>query len=335
MNSRTKMRTMDRRSWIDFIFHRTIPRVERFLAGERKLPWRIRHVQLIDRVVAGAGLLTLCGALGVLALLMVRVTMTGVERLDIPFLLSYPSRLAEQAGILSAWVGTLWVALVTAVLAIPIGVLAAVYLEEYAPRGRFTKLLEINIANLAGVPSIIYGLLGLGLFVRFLDMGRSVLAGSATLALLVLPIVILATREALKAIPHSLRESSYALGATKWQTTWHQVLPAAAPGIFTGIILAISRAMGETAPLIMIGALTYVAFLPASPVTESFPFISLDGLADPFTVLPIQAFNWISRPQQAFQVNAAAAVVVLLGITLVMNGIAIWLRHRYNRNIHT
>jgi phosphate transport system permease protein len=206
----------------------------------------------------------------------------------------------------------------TALLAMPVGVAAAIYLEEYGGRTRLSRIIEINISNLAAVPSIIYGLLGLGLFVRTLALGRSVLAGSATLALLVLPVVILATREALRAVPPSLREGSYALGATKWQTIWHQVLPVAAPGILTGLILAMSRAIGETAPLITIGALTYVPFLP-------------DGIGSPFTVLPIQIFNWVSRPQVEFQSNAAAGILVLLGLLLSMNATAIWLRDRYQR----
>ena len=194
----------------------------------------------------------------------------------------------------------------TAAIAIPLGVSAAIYLEEYGGRGRVARLIEINIANLAGVPSIIYGLLGLGLFVRIMGMGRSVLAGASTLALLALPVMILATREALRAVPGTLREASYALGATKWQTIWHQVLPAAMPGILTGLILALSRSIGETAPLITIGALTYVPFAP-------------NGIWSPFTVLPIQIFNWVSRPQAAFAENAAAGIVVLLGLLLIMN----------------
>jgi phosphate transport system permease protein len=208
---------------------------------------------------------------------------------------------------------------VTAALAVPLGVAAAVHLEEYGGRGRISRLIEINIANLAGVPSIIYGLLGLGLFVRMMGMGRSVLAGACTLALLVLPVVILATREALRAVPKSLREASYALGATKWQTTWHQVLPAAFPGILTGLILALSRAIGETAPLITIGALTYVPFAPSD-------------IWSPFTVLPIQIFNWVSRPQAAFATNAAAGIIVLLALLLLMNAAAIVLRDRFQRH---
>jgi phosphate transport system permease protein len=204
----------------------------------------------------------------------------------------------------------------TAMLAVPVGIGAAIYLEEYGGRGRWSRIVEINIANLAGVPSVIYGLLGLGLFVRTLALGRSVIAGAATLALLALPVVILSSREALRAVSPALREASYALGATKWQTIWHQVLPVALPGILTGMILALSRTMGETAPLITIGALTYVPFAP-------------DGIWSPFTVLPIQVFNWVSRPQEAFLANAAAGIIVLLALLLVMNGFAAWLRDRY------
>jgi len=212
-------------------------------------------------------------------------------------------------------------------------VAAGTYLEEYGKKNRLAGLIEMNIANLAAVPSIIYGLLGLGIFVRILHMGRSVLAGGLTLAILVLPVIVMATRESLRAIPPSIREASLALGATKWQTVRHQILPAAMPGILTGTILAMSRAIGETAPLITIGALTYVAFLPASPVTGDFPFLSAKGLLDPFTALPIQVFNWVSRPQKAFSTNAAAGIIVLLGIVLLMNGAAILIRNRYRRKI--
>ena len=206
----------------------------------------------------------------------------------------------------------------TTILALPVGIGAAIYLEEYGTGNWLARLIEINIANLAGVPSIIYGLLGLGLFVRTLGLGRSVLAGAATMALLVLPIVILSTREALRTVPKSLREGSYALGATKWQTIWHQVLPSAMPSLFTGVILALSRAIGETAPLITIGALTYVPFAP-------------DSIWSPFTVLPIQIFDWLSRPQVAFSQNAAAGIIVLLVLLLSMNGVAIFFRDRYQQ----
>jgi phosphate transport system permease protein len=271
-----------------------------------------------DRLFEIASVLALVFSLAALAALLVTVIGDGGGRLSWQFLTSYPSRFPERAGILPALVGSVYVIVLTALLAVPVGIAAAIYLEEYGTTGRMARLIEINISNLAGVPSIIYGLLGLGLFVRAMGLGRSVLAGAATLALLVLPVVILSTREALRAVPKSLREASLALGATRWQTIQRQVLPAALPGVFTGIILALSRAIGETAPLITIGALTYVPFLP-------------DGLRSPFTVLPIQIFNWVSRPQAAFAANAAAGILVLLVVLLAMNGAAILIRDRYQR----
>ena len=283
-----------------------------------RVPRGLRLRRAADRLMSAVGLLVLLLALLALASLLYDIARDGVWRLSWSFLTSYPSRHAEQAGIFPALVGSVFVIAVTAALSVPLGVAAAIHLEEYGGRGRISRLIEINIANLAGVPSIIYGLLGLGLFVRTMGMGRSVLAGACTLALLVLPVVILATREALRAVPKSLREASYALGATKWQTILHQVLPAAFPGILTGLILALSRAIGETAPLITIGALTYVPFAPSN-------------IWSPFTVLPIQIFNWVSRPQAAFGANAAAGIVVLLALLLLMNGAAILLRDRYQR----
>ena len=271
-----------------------------------------------DGVLASFGLLATLLALAALGALIWDVAHDGVPRLSWQFLTSYPSRRAADAGILPALAGSLFVISLTAIIAVPLGLSAAIYLEEYGARGRMSRLIEINISNLAGVPSIIYGLLGLGLFVRLMHMERSVLAGACTLALLTLPVVILATREALRAVPKTLREASYALGATKWQTIWHQVLPAAFPGILTGLILAISRAVGETAPLITIGALAYVPFLPTD-------------VWSPFMVLPFQIFNWTSRPQAAFAENAAAGIVVLLGLLLIMNAAAIVLRDRFQR----
>jgi phosphate transport system permease protein len=271
-----------------------------------------------DRLLAGLGVLSMLLGLAALGALLVDVLLDGAGRLSWQFLTSYPSRRPAEAGILAALAGSFFLIALTAAIAIPFGIAAAVYLEEYGVRGRLSRIIEINIANLAGVPSIIYGLLGLGLFVRYLEMGRSVLAGACTLALLVLPVVILATREALRAVPPSLREGSYALGATKWQTVWHQVLPAAFPSILTGLILALSRAIGETAPLITIGALTYVPFMPSD-------------IWSPFTVLPIQIFNWVSRPQAAFAANAAAGILVLLAMLLAMNAAAIVLRDRLQR----
>jgi phosphate transport system permease protein len=271
-----------------------------------------------DLVFQAAALLVLVLALGALAALVATVWGDGASRLDWRFLTSFPSRRAEDAGIYHAIVGSFYVILLTGAMALPVGVAAATYLEEYGGRSSLARFIELNIANLASVPSIIYGLLGLGLFVRLMGMGRSVLAGAATLALLALPVVILSTREALRTVPSSIREGSYALGATKWQTIWHQVLPMSLPGILTGLILALSRAIGETAPLIAIGALTYIPFAP-------------DSIWSPFTVLPIQIFNWASRPQVAFKENAAAGILVLLALLLTMNAIAIVLRDRYQR----
>jgi phosphate transport system permease protein len=276
--------------------------------------------RLLDLGFQALALLILLLALGSLAALIADVWADGASRLSWSFLNGYPSRRAADAGIFHALSGSVVVILVTGALAVPIGVASAIYLEEYGRRNFLARVIEINITNLAAVPSIIYGLLGLGLFVRAMGMGRSVLAGGSTLALLVLPVIILATREALRAVPPSIREGSYALGATKWQTVWYQVLPVALPGILTGMILALSRAIGETAPLISIGALTFVAFAP-------------DSLWSPFTVLPIQIFNWVSRPQVDFQANAAAGILVLLTLLLTMNATAIWLRDRFQKKL--
>jgi phosphate transport system permease protein len=257
----------------------------------------------------------------------------GAPRLSLEFFSSFPSRRAEHAGILSAWVGTTLVMLVTACSAIPLGVAAAVYLEEYAPKNWVTDIIEINVTNLAGVPSIVYGLLALGLFVYQFGFGQSILSAGLTLALLILPVVIVATRESIRSIPSMVREGAYALGATKWQTTADHILPYSAPGILTGIIIGMARAIGETAPIITIGALTFIAFLPPSPVRTDFPFVSFEWLTSPFTVMPIQMFNWTSRPEAAFQENAAAAGLVLVVMTLSMNAVAIFIRYRLRKNI--
>ena len=256
-----------------------------------------------------------------LAFLMGQLFIDGIGRIDWAFLTSYPSRRASDAGILPALVGSVYIILLTLAFALPVSIGAAIYLEEYGPRSRIGQFIEVNIANLAGVPSIIYGLLGLEIFVRFAGMGRSLLAGASTMALLILPVIIMASREALRTVPNSLREASLALGATRWQTTRQVVLPMAAPGILTGTILAVSRAIGETAPLVVIGALTFITFLPEGP-------------SSPFTALPIQIFNWISRPQAAFGINAAAAIVVLMITLLLLNGTAIFLRERLSRRPH-
>ncbi|WP_376790212.1 phosphate ABC transporter permease PstA [Thermoflexus sp.] len=277
-----------------------------------------RRRERMGKVFEGIALAATIFGLLVLALLLLDVARRGLGTLSWSFLTSYPSRFPEQAGIRSALLGTLWMMGLTALFAVPLGVAATIYLEEYAPRNQLTRLIELNINNLAGVPSIIYGLLGLELFVRAMRLERSILAGALTLSLLVLPILITASREALRAVPMSLREAAFALGATRWQVIRHQVLPVAFPGILTGMILALSRAIGETAPLITIGALAFIPFDPKSPF-------------DPFTVLPIQIFNWISRPQAGFHARAAGAILVLLAVLLSMNGLAIYLRYRLQR----
>jgi phosphate transport system permease protein len=265
--------------------------------------------------------------------LFTEMAINGVGRLDWDFFTNFPSRRAGQAGILSAWVGSTLVMVVTALVAVPLGVASGVYLEEYARKNWVTDVIEINITNLAGVPSIVYGLLALGLFVYQFGLGQSILSAGLTLALLILPVVIVATREAIRSIPQAIREGSYACGATQWQTVRYHILPYSSAGILTGIIIGMARAIGETAPIITIGALTFIAFLPPSPVQAAPPFLSFEWLLSPFTVMPIQMFNWTSRPEAAFQVNAAAAGFVLVVMTLAMNGAAIWLRYRLRRNI--
>ncbi len=272
-----------------------------------------------DRAFQITAVLGIILVLSTLAVLIVDAFGKGIPRINWEFLTSFPSRKPAKAGIFSALVGSTYLIILTAIIAVPVGIAAALYLEEYANKTSvLSRVIEVNVANLAGVPSIIYGLLGLELFVRAMRLERSLLAGALTLALLVLPIVIISAREAIRAVPKTIREASYALGATQWQTVKQHVLPLAFPGILTGVILSISRAIGETAPLIAIGALTYVAFTP-------------DGLLSPFTALPIQIFNWVSRPQKGFHINAAAGIVVLLIATLVLNAVAIFLRNRYQK----
>jgi phosphate transport system permease protein len=286
-----------------------------------------------DLLALVAGIIALMIAVLTFVALFGSLVIDGMPRITLEFFTSFPSRKPEVAGILSAWVGTTLVMLVTAAAAVPLGVAAGVYLEEYAPKNLITEIIEINVTNLAGVPSIIYGLLALGLFVYQLGLGQSILAAGLTLALLILPIVIVATREAIRSIPLTIREGAYALGATKWQTVADHVLPYSAAGILTGIIIGLARAIGETAPIITIGALTFIAFLPPSPIQDEFPFLSFEWLMDPFTVMPIQMFNWISRPQEAFQQNAAAAGLVLIVMTVLMNGLAIYLRYHLRKKI--
>jgi phosphate transport system permease protein len=276
--------------------------------------------RIIDIAFKYVGICCTFLGIAVLAVFLGNILVDGLSRINWEFITNLPSRRASKAGILTAWTGTAWILGLTAVIAIPIGVAAGIYLQEYGRRNRLGHIIELNIANLAGVPSIIYGLLGLEIFVRIMDLGGSLLAGALTLALLILPVIIVATREALKAVPDSLREASFGMGATKWQTIWYQVLPAASGGILTGIILALSRAVGETAPLIVIGALAYVPFVAKTPM-------------DQFTVLPIQIFNWVSRPQEEFLTNGAAAIIILLLLTFIMNGIAVYLRNRWQRKI--
>lgn len=285
-----------------------------------------------DIIVASIGILVMAVAMVLLAGVMIDLLATGWPRLvNADFYTSFPSRHPERAGILSSIVGTSLVMLVTASIAIPLAVAAGLYLEEYAPRNWLTDLIEINVSNLAGVPSIIYGLLALGLFVHAFGLGETILTAGLVLALLILPVIIVATREAIRSIPQDLREAAYGLGADKWQTVYLYVLPAARPGILTGAIVGLARAIGEAAPVITIGALTFIAFLPPSPLQSSPPFINFDWLWSPFTLMPIQLFNWVSRPQEAFHINAAATGVVLMVMTLVMNGLAIYIRYHLRK----
>ena len=294
----------------------------------------VNRRKFLDQVFVIVGLLVMFAALLVLAVLFIDLVNKGAPKLNADFLTQFPSRKAERAGILSAWVGTSLIMLTTAAITMPVGVAAAIYLEEYAPKNWFTAIIEINVTNLAGVPSIIYGLLALGLFVYQFSLGQSILTAGLTLSLLILPIVIVATRESLRAVPRTIREAAYALGATRWEVTAHHVLPYSMGGILTGMIIGLSRAIGETAPLITIGALSFIAFLPESPFKGEFPYLSFTWLKDSFTAMPIQMFNWVSRPDPKFQVNAAAAGAILLGMTLLMNGIAIWLRYRFRKRIN-
>jgi phosphate transport system permease protein len=276
--------------------------------------------RLKDKAFQGFGIFCTFIGLVVLAIFLINIIIDGIGRIDWEFLNNLPSRRAHRAGIYTAWIGTLWILVLSSLIAFPLGIAAGVYLEEYGKKNRMASFLEVNISNLAGVPSIIYGLLGLEIFGRIFGLGGSLLTGALTLALLILPIIIVTTREAIKAVPRSIRDASFALGASKWQTIWYQVLPASFGGILTGVILALSRAVGEAAPLIVIGALAYVPFAPTSPLDE-------------FTVLPIQIFNWISRPQAAFATNAAAAIIILLIITFTLNGVAVYLRHKWQKRV--
>ena len=298
-----------------------------------KLRKTIKKHRRWDIAFGVLGLAAMAVGLFTLVALFAQMFFDGFPRLSGDFFTNFPSRRAGQAGILSAWVGSLLVMLLTAFFAIPIGVAGALYLEEYAKKNWVTDLIEINISNLAGVPSIVYGLLALGLFVYGFGFGQSILTAGLTLALLILPIVIVSTREALRAIPQSIREASFACGATRWQTCRDHLIPYSTPGILTGVIIGLSRAIGETAPIITIGALTFIAFLPPVPFTGTPAAGLFDWLFSPFTVMPIQIFNWTSRPDPAFHANAAAASLVLVLLTLSMNAVAIWLRYRLRKNI--
>jgi phosphate transport system permease protein len=278
---------------------------------QRNLVARHRRSRLFARLCA----VVTWSSVFLLAVLLVRVSLDGLSWLDWQFLDSFPSRIPERAGIKAALVGTLWMIVLVALIAIPVGVSAALYLEEFAKRGRLSRLIEVNIANLAGVPSIVYGILGLAIFVRFFALERSLISGALTMSLLILPVIIIASREAIRMVPMSIRYAALSLGATRWQTTWSHVLPSAFPGIMTGVILALSRAIGETAPLILIGAMSFVAFLPQGPM-------------DSFTALPIQIYDWASRPQAEFQELAAAGIIVLLIVLLLMNATAIYIRNK-------
>ena len=280
----------------------------------------LKRTRLQDKMFRYLALACTLVALVVLALLLWDILSRGLGRLSWSFLDSLPSRHAEKAGILTALAGMISLLLFTVIVSLTVGIIAGLYLEEYGKRNWFAKFVEINISNLEGVPSIIYGILGLQVFVRMAGLGNSLLAGAFTLSLLIMPIIIVATREAVKAVPSSLKEASYGMGATKWQTIRRVVLPSALGGILTGIILAISRAVGETAPLLVIGALTYVPFIPEGPM-------------DQFTTLPIQVFNWTTRPQAAFVVNAAAGIIILLLVTFLLNAIAIYIRNRWYKKI--
>lgn len=293
----------------------------------------IKRHKMNDYIFSVIGIIALMIGLLTLLTLFIDLIYDGSERFNLQFLSDYPSRRAASAGLLSAWVGSTLVMLITFLTAVPMGVAAGLYLEEYAPKNWFSDIIEINVSNLAGVPSIVYGLLALGLFVYGLGLGQSILTAGLTLGLLILPIVIVSTRESIRAIPVAIREAAYAVGATKWQVVYDHVLKYSYGGVLTGIIIGMARALGETAPIITIGALTFIAFLPPSPITSEPPFLNFEWLSSGFTVLPIQMFNWLSRPDHAFHVNAAATGAIIILVTLLMNGYAIRLRYKIRESI--
>jgi len=293
----------------------------------------IRRHKRNDILFAAIGLIALMIGLLTLLTLFIQLVSDGYPRFNLQFFSDFPSRRPGSAGILTAWVGSLLVMLVTFFTAVPVGVGAGVYLEEYAPKNWLSDLIEINVSNLAGVPSIIYGLLALGLFVYGLGLGHSILTAGLTLGLLILPIIIVSTREAIRGIPVAIREAAYAVGATKWQVVSDHIVKYSQGGILTGVIIGMSRAIGETAPIITIGALTFIAFLPPSPISDVAPYLNFEWLNSGFTVLPIQMFNWLSRPDHAFHINAAATGAIIIVVTLMMNGTAIYLRYKIRKNI--
>ena len=292
---------------------------------------QVKKIKVQDFVFYVTGMIVLIFSFSVLMALIIDMFSTGWPRINQSFFFSFPSRFAEKAGIFSAWVGSIAVVVVTALMAIPLGVATGVYLEEYAKKNWVSQIIELNILNLAGIPSIIYGIMALSMFVYQFKLGQSILTAGMTLGLLILPIIIVTTREAIRTIPSHIREASYAVGATKWQTIRYHILPYSSGGIMTGVVIALSRAIGETAPLVTVGALTFIAFLPTSPILDHSPYISLQWLLDPYTVMPIQMFNWISRPQEEFHVNAAAAGMVLLSMTLTLNLGAILIRYYFRK----
>jgi len=293
----------------------------------------IKRHKANDFIFAVIGIIALMIGLLTLLTLFIDLIYDGSARFNLQFLSDYPSRRAAHAGLLSAWVGSTLVMIITFLTAVPMGVAAGLYLEEYAPKNWFSDIIEINVSNLAGVPSIVYGLLALGLFVYGLGLGQSILTAGLTLGLLILPIVIVSTRESIRAIPVAIREAAYAVGATKWQVVYDHVLKYSYGGVLTGIIIGMARALGETAPIITIGALTFIAFLPPSPITSEPPYLNFEWLSSGFTVLPIQMFNWLSRPDHAFHVNAAATGAIIILVTLLMNGYAIRLRYKIRESI--
>jgi phosphate transport system permease protein len=293
----------------------------------------IKRHKANDYIFSVIGIIALMIGLLTLLTLFIDLIYDGSARFNLQFLSDYPSRRAEHAGLLSAWVGSTLVMIITFLTAVPMGVAAGLYLEEYAPKNWFSDIIEINVSNLAGVPSIVYGLLALGLFVYGLGLGQSILTAGLTLGLLILPIVIVSTRESIRAIPVAIREAAYAVGATKWQVVYDHVLKYSYGGVLTGIIIGMARALGETAPIITIGALTFIAFLPPSPIAAEPPYLNFEWLSSGFTVLPIQMFNWLSRPDHAFHVNAAATGAIIILVTLLMNAYAIRLRYKIRESI--